>query len=1057
VRQCPACGESNPDRARFCSSCAAPLAGPSAAREVRKTVTVVFSDLSGSTALGERLDPETLRDIMSRYFDEMSAVLRRHGGTVEKFIGDAIMAVFGIPQLHEDDALRAVRAANEMRERLAVLNAELQRDWAVTLAVRTGVNTGEVVAGDPTTGQRLVTGDTVNVAARLEQAASAGEILLGEGTYRLVRGAVEAEAVAPLALKGKSATVKAHRLVRVISGARGRAQRLDSPMVGRSHERDLLQENFTRVRADGAGRMVTILGTAGVGKSRLVAEFLAGVAGSAMVLQGRCLHYGEGITYWPVLEAVRTALAIADGDAAPEQRRKIAAALEGASDAAAVAIRIADLLGVAQGAAVKKEETLWSVRRLFETLARRRPLVLHFDDLQWAEPTFLDLVEHIARQANAPILVVAVARPELLEHRPGWGGEESRGTTISLDALNESDSSHLIANLLGSARLAPQAEARIAKAAEGNPLFVEEMLAMLIDDGLLRYSDGHWLPTQDLSAIAVPESIHALLAARLDRLGPDERVTLEGGSVEGQVFHGGAVRELSDEDLRPGTGPSLLALARKQLIGSDHSSFAGDEAYRFRHILIRDAAYEGMPKKVRAALHERFAAWLERVAAERVVEFEEIIGYHLERSCLLRAELGAARHAIEDVALRAAAHLQSSGGRAYARGDMPAAVNLMHRAAQLGAQDRARVSLLIDLARGYNELGKFDAAEEALAQAIATARTLGDAGLEERAVLMRLYIGLFVDPTGDLESVRERARRAVAVSSDARDVRAMGFSLGLFGIVTYFMGHAAEGEAALRQAIAHARTANDGPTELDSLGFLPIVIAYGPTSVSRALELCGEMHSDTARLSAGWIIEQEAHLWAMRGDLVRARAGVAEANAIYRDLGMTLSVAAGAQTRASIEMLAGDPAAAERILSVGEAALLALGESGSRSTVAAQRAEALYRLGRFEESLAAATISETLAWPDDRFSQIVLRNARGKSIARLGQPEEGERICRESLAMIQATDFINMHGDTLVSLADVLRLSRKDAEATTLLQEALALYERKENAVSARSVRALLA
>jgi len=1026
-------------------------------------VTIVFSDLSGSTALGERLDPETLREIMTRYFDEMSAVLARHGGTVEKFIGDAIMAVFGIPQLHEDDAVRAVRAASEMRERLASLNAELERDWGVTLAVRTGVNTGQVVAGDPSAGQRLVTGDAVNVAARLEQAATAGEILLGEGTLRLVRDAVEAESVSPLVLKGKSATVKAHRLMRVIRGAPGRAQRLDSAMVGRTGEREVLDENFTRVTSERSSRLVTILGAAGVGKSRLVAEFIREIAGSATVLQGRCLHYGEGITYWPVLEAVRAAATITDVDTPAVQRRKVAGLLEGEADASRVITRLCQLLGLEQGVAVK-EETHWAIRRLLETVARGHPLVLHFDDLQWGEPTFLDLIEHIARQSHAPILLLGVARPELLEHRPSWGGDGSQSTIIQLEPLTENESVQLIANLLGSAQLSAQAQARITSAAEGNPLFVEEMLSMLIDDGLLRHSNGQWLPTQDLSTVAVPESIHALLAARIDRLGPSERIAIEGGSVEGQVFHGGAVRELADDDTRSEIGPSLATLTRKELIRADDSAFAGDEAFRFRHILIRDAAYEGMPKKTRAELHERFAAWLESVTVDRASEFEEIIGYHLERSCRLREELGWARRAVENVARRAAGHLESSGRRAYDRGDMPAAVNLLSRAAGLGQQDdHARLSLLPDLARGYFELARFDEADAALAEAIAGARASGDRGLEERAVLIKLFNGLFTSPTGDLSRVRERARRATAVTTDARDDRAIGLAWSLFGLATYFMGNAAEGEDALRQSITYARSANDRTTEYDSLGWLPIVVAYGPTPVSHALARFAEMRAgaETSRLAGGmvvhWLLEQEGLLWAMQGDFARARANIAAVRATYQELGLTMSMASSSQAMAQIDLLRDDPGSAENGLRIGEEALQAIGESGSRSTVAALRAEALYRLSRYEESIAASKTSEALAWPEDLLSQVVWRGARGKSLARMGDPAGGEALCRDALKKIEVSDYISTHADSLVSVAEVLQLQGKDAEATSRFREALALYERKENLVSARKIVALLA
>jgi tetratricopeptide (TPR) repeat protein len=470
-----------------------------------------------------------------------------------------------------------------------------------------------------------------------------------------------------------------------------------------------------------------------------------------------------------------------------------------------------------------------------------------------------------------------------------------------------------------------------------------------------------------------------------------------------------------------------------------------------------------MPKKTRADLHERFAAWLEGVTADRANEFEEIIGYHLERSCRLRLELGWSRYAIEGVAQRAAAHLESSGRRAYDRGDITAAVNLLSRAAGLGEQEgHARLSMLPDIARGYFELARFDEADVALSETISGARAIGDRGLEERAVLIKLFNGLFTDPTGDLSRVRERARRATLVTSDARDDRTIAFAWSLFGLATYFMGNAAEGEDALRQAIAYARSANDRTTAYDSVGWLPIVVTYGPTPVSHALARFAELRAgeETAALAGmvvSWLLEQEGILWAMQGDFTRARANIAAVRATYQELGLTMSAASSATAMAQIDLLRDDPGSAENALRVGEEALQAIGESGSRSTIAALRAEALYRLGRYEESIAASNTSEALAWPDDLLSQVVWRGARGKSVARLGDPATAELLCHEALKMIEASDYISTHADTLVSVADVLRLQGKDAEATRRLREALALYERKENLVSAEKVRALLA
>ena len=396
----PSCCEETPAGARFCNACGASLSAETRSTEQRKTVTVVFSDVTGSTALGERLDPESLRRVLARYFELASHVVERHGGAVEKFIGDAVMAVFGIPHVHEDDALRAVRAAAELADALADLNAELERDFGTTLAVRIGVNTGEVVTG---TEERLATGDAVNVAARLEQAAEPGEILIGANTLRLVRDAVSVEAVPALEAKGKSEPLPAYRLLSVDSEAPAFARRGDTPMIGRERQLKLLQNAFETAATEHSCHLVTVLGPAGVGKSRLVAEFVTSLD-EAMVVRGRCLSYGEGITYWPVVEVIKQipdAETLVDGAAANALE-----AVLGEGDAAAT-----------------PDEMAWAFRKLLEARAAEEPLVCIFDDIQWGEETFLELVEHIADLSRgAPILLLCMARPELLDRRPAWAG-----------------------------------------------------------------------------------------------------------------------------------------------------------------------------------------------------------------------------------------------------------------------------------------------------------------------------------------------------------------------------------------------------------------------------------------------------------------------------------------------------------------------------------------------------------------------------------------------------------------------------------------------------------
>ena len=520
---CPSCGEANPDHARFCLACGAPLEEPAAPREMRKTVTVVFSDVIDSTPLGEALDAESYRRMLSRYFIEVSRVLEHHGGTVEKFIGDAVMAVFGIPVVHEDDALRAVRAVTELRESLHALNEELRAEFGMELRVRTGINTGEVVAGDPSEGQAFATGSAVATAQRLEAAASPGEILIGDSTYRLVREAVLVEPLEPLQLKGKAQPVRAWRLLGVLTGAPAFARRLDAPMVGRDRELGRLRTAFEEAVRTRECRVINVIGTAGIGKSRLVKELLSSVDDEASVLTGRCLPYGKGITYWPLRDLVRRA-------AGEVSREGIERLVEGEPDASKVAARIAGAIGIA-GSTSAPEETMWAVRRLLERLATDAPLVIAFDDLQWAEPTFLDLIEYLLGWIrDAPILIVCMARPDLLEQHPGWLGA-ARASAIVLDPLSEPEAEALLELLSGETELAADLFTQITEAAEGNPLYVEQMLAMLTENG----STPH-----DLT---IPPTIHALLAARLDRLEP-------GGAGRDRTRRGDRQRVLARCDRR---------------------------------------------------------------------------------------------------------------------------------------------------------------------------------------------------------------------------------------------------------------------------------------------------------------------------------------------------------------------------------------------------------------------------------------------------------------------------------------------------------------------------
>jgi class 3 adenylate cyclase len=704
MRECPNCGEETPERARFCPVCGTALAEVPAPQGLRKVVTIVFCDLVGSTSLGERLDPESLRQVIARYFEAMSEALRRHEGAIEKFIGDAVMAVFGIPTVREDDALRAVRAAAEMRDALAELNDQLDLQWGVRLEARTGVNTGEVIAGDTSRGQGFVSGDAVNVAARLEQAASAGEILIGERTLELVHGAVQVEPVPPLDLKGKSRPVPAFRLVDVADHAAGFDRRLDSPLVGRERELALLREAFDRTVAGRTCELVTVVGPAGIGKSRLTEDFAQSLGGEATVVAGRCLSYGEGLTFWPLRDVVQQLAGTDDSESSDQAQARIARLLPADDDTASILERVAGALGLSDAAAYPKE-TFWAVRKLLEAAAGRQPLVVLFEDIHWAEPTFLELIEHLATTVrDVPVLIVAAARTDLFDVRPDFAGEVASATRIDLHPLSGVESKELIAHLTGDAGVAAALSDQVFTGAEGNPLFVEELVRMLLDEGV-----------REPSALSVPPTIHALLAARLDRLDPGERAVVEAAAVVGRSFGGGAVLELSGGEDRSTLDRQLGALVRKQLIEPDGGRFAGEDTFSFTHILVRDVAYQAILKGLRTDLHARYADWLEGTAGERASEYEEILGYHLERAYHYLTELGPIDDRGRELAARAAAQLGSSGGRALVRGDTRPAVTLLERAVSLLAEDDpARRDLTVKLGIALAEAGQLSRADALL-------------------------------------------------------------------------------------------------------------------------------------------------------------------------------------------------------------------------------------------------------------------------------------------------------------------------------------------------------
>jgi len=990
MAECPSCGRGNAGDARFCSHCGSPLAPPEPTRESRKVVTILFCDLVGSTALGESTDPEALRARMRRYFDDLRKIIERHGGTVEKFVGDAVMAVFGIPVSHEDDALRAVRAAAEMREAVATHGLE----------ARIGVNTGEVVVGGE--GDTLVTGDAVNVAARLEQAAPPGEALIGQETRRLVRDAVRVEAVEPLSLKGKSEPVQAFRLLELLADAEALARHPEAPLVGRTRERERLRRDFEDAMAERTCRLFTLLGPAGIGKSRLVSDFLEHAGDTADVLHGRCLHYGEGITYWPLVEIlVRLGLD-------PET-----------------------VLGSSP------QETQLAFRRLLESRASERTQIVVLDDIQWAEPTFLDLVEHVADfSRDAPIFLLCVARTELLDLRPGWGGGKLNASSVLLEPLSGDDCEVLIENLLGDAKLDERTRDRIAGASEGNPLFVEEMLAMVREGG----GNGE---------VVVPPTIHALLQARLDQLGLDERVVIERGSVEGEVFHRGSVTQLSPDPLRPALEVHLSALVRKELIRPNSSTFVGDDAFRFRHLLIRDAAYESLPKSTRAELHERFADWLD---GHELVEQDEILGYHLEQAHLYRKELDSDDPRLPDLSSRTAQHLADGGRGALDRGDVHAGLSLLRRAsAVLPADDQLRHRLALDQFWALWEVGDQQ-----------DAQALVGAALKATDPAVRA-IAEILDTEADFIRGRAAPDRTPRLEEALSVLEAAGHDEGLahywLSIATeaWFRCRAAECVTASERAVAHAERAGMARGLHESKSKICACYVLAPTTVPEAIERVEEIRREA---HASMLLEAVSsvclgRLLAMRtdGDLDGARELVQGGRQAHSDAGALVTAAGTCMSEAHLEWRAGRIEATELVLRAGLEELERLGDRGYSPTVALCLADRLSAQGRLDEAAALCVRARERTGADDLVNFVYLDGLEGVLLARAGSHDEGWVRAQRAVGVADTTDFFELRAWSRLWLAETLVVAGRAADASETAASILLIHEAKGDVTGAARTR----
>ena len=1053
---CPNCGQRNATEATFCSACGVILStAPSKEREIRKTVTVLFCDVTGSTALGERLDPESLRSVMTRYFEQMKAVLEAHGGTVEKFIGDAVMAVFDVPVLHEDDALRAVRAAHDMRLALGHLNDQLERELSVSLSTRIGVNTGSVVAG-ASSGQHLVTGDAVNVAARLEQAADAGEILIGAGTYDLTRDAVAVERIDPLAVKGKSEQVDAYRLLSVQPSAVGHQQRLGSPMVGRERPLQALHEVFDATSGDAGCRLVTVLGPAGIGKSRLVREFVAGVGDRATVLTGRCLSYGEGITYWPLAQMTIEAAGISENDPPHRARDVLRRALADASEADVVTAHLAVMLGLDEGPL----EAPWAIRRFFEALARRRPLVAVFDDVQWAEPTLLDVIEHVADWSHdASIFLLCIARSEFLDVRPGWAGRNSTATNIVLEPLSEPESDTLIENLLGHPALTSEIRERIRAAAQGIPLFVEEMLSMMLDDGVLVQKGDEWGATTDLTTVQVPPAISALLAARLDRLSDEERAVLEAASVVGEVFERSAVRALVPEGIRSNLDRHLGALLHKDLIRPSPSDLGGELACRFRHILLRDAAYSAVPKGERAELHESFAKYLPAALGERASELDEFTGYHLEQAHRLRTELGIRDDRTISLGRVASDHLAAAGHRAFQRGDTLAAANLLGRASELlNPDDADRRRMAWVLGRALISNGELEKAVDIVEEALKRARIAGDDVSAAYAECVLWHESL-QGPETDVDAWNAGADRLIEFFEGIGDHRGAALAWGRKAQAAWFRNRYEEHARANQRMLQHALVARDRYLASSARQGLMGGLVAGSRPLSEAVDFARTSLADARvrgdrRLEANVLLNL-ARCLSYLGEHAEARRLGLEGREIEREIGYVVDYWGSAQQTARIAQLAGDLDGAADDLRESCDQLHALGEQTFLSSSAGMLAHVELERGDMASAFRWMEVAERTASLDDLDAQWRLEALRGLIAARHGDPM-AETHFRNVISFAEGTDSTMGQALARLDLARYLGSERRQ-EAVALAREALDLLQTKGATVYVGWARDLLA
>ena len=1039
---CPSCGTGNTQGSKFCNECGTKLE-ETTVREERKVVTALFCDLVGSTALGERLDAEDVSRLLHDYQTICRARIGSHGGVVEKFIGDAVVGVFGVPLAHEDDPERAVRAALRICEEIEVSDLGIE--------VRVGVNTGEALVRldvDPRSGEGFATGDTLNTAARLESAAPVMGVAVGERTLAATDGAISYDELPPIDAKGKAKPLRAWRAIEPIS--RVADERDASPFLGRELELQVLVGLFERSRTRPSTEFATIVADPGLGKSRLVREFARHVESVPELVRwrvGHCLPYGEGIGFWALGEIIKTETGILETDDQATLAAKLERAIveEDPQTKAWIVDRLAPLVGLETTiAAPEQTEAFTAWRRFLESLATQGPTVLVIEDLHWADPGFVAFLEHLAeRSAGLPLLVVVTARPEVEERHPSWPPGR-RSTVLSLSPLADVDVEALVRTALPEA--SDELTRIVLERAGGSPLYAEQLAAMLNETALP-------ISGAAIDEAMVPQGVQALIAARIDALAPEPKRVLMEASVVGKTFWSGAVASLGNH---PDLDETLAELVRREFCRPQQPTMIeGDREFGFWHALVRDVAYAELTKAERARLHESVADWLESGDGGGP-ELGERVAYHLETAIQLHPDAGASPEHAAELASRAASALAASGRRAHSRGDMVTSRRLLRRALELWpSSELIRLELVPELADALNEAGEVDEAVQLVDQALDDAREAGDARLLAHLTLAHRELS---DEEPWAELAEEEARAALEVFTACGDEAGLAEAWRRLAFVAWDLGQIGGAESAWRKAIQHADRSRDPAKSAIDRAWILTALYFGLTPVDEAMEIAlttlDAERTPVAQTQTLWIISV---LQAMSGKFDEARASFQRSADIERSLGREFYANHYAtQVESEIERLAGAFDRQALVLRSGLDRWEAVfGETNAM--LAAMLALALTESEGDQDSGQYVEAARSTAW-GAHHPQVssYWKLALARISVREGDFDSGERWAREALDFLLTTEFTEQVANAQMILAAVLHARGSHEEAQKAAHGALQRFRRKGIVPSIARATALL-